>query len=134
MPTYAAMLRGINVSGHNPIKMEQLRTLCNSLGFQNAETYVQSGNIVFQTTAENPAAVSKSISGAILESFGFDVPVIVRTSKEIRRVIANNPFLKEKDRFVQVARNFSLGNSAERLTEETRSSGDKSGSVLLGPT
>ena len=96
MPTYAAMLRGINVSGHNPIKMEQLRTLCNSLGFQNAETYVQSGNIVFQTTAENPAAVSKSISGAILESFGFDVPVIVRTSKEIRRVIANNPFLKEK--------------------------------------
>jgi uncharacterized protein (DUF1697 family) len=76
--------------------MEQLRELCNGLGCQNVETYLQSGNIVFQTTAENPVAVSKSISGAILESFGFDVPVIVRTLKEIGSVIANNPFLKEK--------------------------------------
>lgn len=96
MPAYAAMLRGINVAGHNPIKMEQLRGLCKGLGFQNVETYVQSGNVVFQTTAENPVAVSKSIGKVILESFGFDVTVILRTSKQIRSVIANNPFLKEK--------------------------------------
>jgi uncharacterized protein (DUF1697 family) len=96
MPAYVAMLRGINVAGHNPIKMEQLRSLCDSLGFQGVETYVQSGNVVFQSTAENPVAVSKSISETILGSFGFDVPVIVRSSKEIRSVIANNPFLKEK--------------------------------------
>lgn len=96
MPAYVAMLRGINVAGHNPIKMEQLRELCNGLGFQNVETYVQSGNIAFQTTSENPVALSKSISEVILESFEFDVPVIVRTSKEIRSVIVNNPFSKEK--------------------------------------
>jgi len=96
MPAYVAMLRGINVAGRNQIKMEQLRKLCNDLGFQNVETYVQSGNIVFQSTAENSVALSKSISRAIIESSGFDVPVIARTSKEIRSVIANNPFLKEK--------------------------------------
>jgi uncharacterized protein (DUF1697 family) len=97
MPAYVAILRGINVAGHNPIGMERLRGLCNGLGFQKVETYVQSGNVVFQTNSENPVTLSKSISGAILESFGFDVPVIVRTSKEIRSVIANNPFLKEKE-------------------------------------
>lgn len=96
MPAYIAMLRGVNITGNNSIKMEQLRGLCNSLGFQNVETYVQSGNIVFQTRSEDPLALSKSIGEAILESFGFDVPVIMRTSKEMRSVIANNPFLKEK--------------------------------------
>src|SRR5260370_42466545 len=97
MPAYVAMLRGINVAGHKTIRMEHLRALCSDIGFQNVETYVQSGNIVFQTTAGNPVAISKSISEVILESLGFDVPVIVRTSKEIRSVIANNPFLKEKN-------------------------------------
>lgn len=97
MPAYIAMLRGINVSGHKTIKMENLRELCSDLGFRNVETYVQSGNIVFQTPIENPGALSKRIGEAILHSFGFDAPVIVRTSKQMRNVIANNPFLKEKD-------------------------------------
>src|SRR6266571_1470483 len=96
MPAYIAMLRGINVGGRKTIKMEHLRALCSSLGFRNVETYVQSGNIVFQTSIENPAALSKRIGETILHSFGFDAPVIVRTSKEMRNVIANNPFLKEK--------------------------------------
>lgn len=97
MPAYIAMLRGINVSGHKTIKMEHLRALCSGLGFRNVETYVQSGNIVFQTAIENPAALSKRIGETILHSFGFDAPVIVRTSKEMRNVIVNNPFLKEKN-------------------------------------
>ncbi len=89
-------MRGVNVSGHNTIKMEVLRGLCQGLGFRNVETYIQSGNIVFQTATENPAALSKWLGETILQSFGFDTPVIVRTSKEMRNVIANNPFLKEK--------------------------------------
>jgi uncharacterized protein (DUF1697 family) len=97
MPAYIAMLRGVNVTGHNPIKMEQLRGLCNRLGFQRVETYVQSGNIVFQGKIENPAVLSKRIGETILNSFGFNVHVIVRTSKEMENVVANNPFLKEKD-------------------------------------
>ncbi len=97
MPGYIAMLRGINVSGHKTIKMEDLRALCSGLGFRNVETYVQSGNIVFQTPIENPAVLSKRISETIHQSYGFDVPVIIRTSKDMRNVIANNSFLKEKD-------------------------------------
>ncbi len=97
MPAYIAMLRGVNVTGHNSIKMEQLRGLCNRLGFQKVETYVQSGNIVFQAKIENPAVLSKRIGRSILHSFGFETPVIVRTSTEMENVVANNPFLKEKD-------------------------------------
>ena len=97
MPAYVALLRGINVSGRNTIKMEQLRGLCNRLGFEGAETYLQSGNIVFQTVTKNPADLSNRLCETILNSFGFDIPVIVRTSKELENVLANNPFLKEKD-------------------------------------
>lgn len=97
MHAYIAMLRGIKVTGHKTIKMEDLRALCSSLGFQKVETYIQSGNILFQTPTENPAAVSKRISEKILQTFGFDVPVTVRTSEEMLDVIANNPFLKEKN-------------------------------------
>jgi len=97
MPAYVAMLRGVNVTGHNSIKMEQLRGLCDRLGFQRVETYVQSGNIVFQAKTENSALLSKRIGKSILDSFGFETPVIVRTLKEMENVVASNPFLKEKD-------------------------------------
>jgi uncharacterized protein (DUF1697 family) len=96
MTAYIAMLRGVNVTGHNAIKMDLLRGLCQGLGFRNVGTYIQSGNIAFQTATENPAAVSKRIRETIFQSFGFNTPVIVRTSKEMGNIIANNPFLKEK--------------------------------------
>ncbi|TMI49450.1 DUF1697 domain-containing protein [Candidatus Bathyarchaeota archaeon] len=74
-----------------------MRELCTGLGFRNVETYVQSGNIVFQTQTENPAAVSKRIGETIHHSFGFDTPVIIRDWEQMRNVITNNPFLREKD-------------------------------------
>jgi len=97
MPAYIAMLRGINVSGQKIIKMDHLRELCTGLGFRNVETYVQSGNIVFQTQTENPASLSKRIGETIHDSLGFDTTVIVRTSDQLRNVVTNNPFLKEKN-------------------------------------
>ncbi len=97
MPDCVAMLRGINVSGYKTVRMEHLRELCSGLGFRNVETYVHSGNIVFQAPIENPAALSKRIGETIQHSFGFDAPVFVRTSEQMRKVIANNPFLKEKE-------------------------------------
>jgi uncharacterized protein (DUF1697 family) len=96
MTAYIVMLRSVNVSGHNTVKMEVLRGLCQGLGFRNVETYVQSGNIAFQTVSENPTALSKRIGETILRSFGFETPVIVRASKEMRNIVANNPFLKER--------------------------------------
>src|SRR5436309_80606 len=91
------MLRGINVSGHKTIKMQDLRTICNKLGYRNVQTYVQSGNIVFETRKGTPPDLSKQISKAIQNVYGFDVPAFTRTLMEMQRIISANPFLKEKN-------------------------------------
>jgi uncharacterized protein (DUF1697 family) len=96
MPAYIAMLRGINVSGQKIVRMEHLRESCKRLGFQNVETYVQSGNIVLLATETSPSALSMRIGEGIFRDFGFSVPVFIRTSKEMGDVIKVNPFLKEK--------------------------------------
>jgi uncharacterized protein (DUF1697 family) len=91
------MLRGINVTGHNTIKMQDLRTVCNKLGYRNVQTYVQSGNIVFETTKGSPAQLSKQLSKAIRDAQGFDVPVFIRTVDEMKKIVSANPFLKERN-------------------------------------
>jgi uncharacterized protein (DUF1697 family) len=94
MPTYIALLRGVNVGG-NILKMDRLRELCAKLGAENPRTYVQSGNIVFeaQGTASHWAeTLERKLEG---ES-RLPVSVIVRTATEMSAVLAGNPFLKEK--------------------------------------
>ena len=94
MPVIISMLRGVNVGGHNMIKMDALRALYESLGLRDAQTYVQSGNVVFKTQARDLALISKEIEDGIERGFGFRPSVIVRTSSELRDVIARNPFAK----------------------------------------
>jgi uncharacterized protein (DUF1697 family) len=94
MPTYIAMLRGINVSGHKLIKMDQLRASFQALGFRNVRTYVQSGNVVFEAGNDPVASLSAKIVKRILREFGFGVPVLLKTAKEMERIIRHNPFLK----------------------------------------
>lgn len=86
------MLRGVNVGGHNRIKMDALRNLYESLGMLDVRTYVQSGNVVFRTKERNLAAVGKSIEDAIQRGFGFRPGVVLRTTSEMRAAIAKNPF------------------------------------------
>ena len=93
MPTHIALLRGINVSGHNLIPMERLRASFAELGFGEIKTYIQSGNVIFTTARKSTAAVAKKITEKILNDFGFDVPVIVRTHAELNEVVKKNPFL-----------------------------------------
>ena len=90
------MLRGINVSGQKIVRMEDLRRLCESLGFRSIESYVQSGNIVFLDGKKATSRVAKRISEAILSEFGFPVSVLVKTVKEMKDVVENNPFVKER--------------------------------------
>src|SRR6266700_7146623 len=97
MPTYVAMLRGINVSGHKMIKMEALRASFCALKLSNVQTYVQSGNVVFEVGNGSVAALSEKIEQRILRDFGFSVPVFLRTAKELEEIIKDNPFLKETD-------------------------------------
>lgn len=95
MPTFIALLRGVNVGG-NILKMERLRELCAKLGAKNPRTYVQSGNVVFEATgsaSEWESKLEKKLAG---ES-RLPVSVIVRTAAEMSAVLAENPFLKEKE-------------------------------------
>ena len=93
MNTYISFLRGINVGGHSKIKMKELIELYESLGLKNVKTYVQSGNVVFESNGNNINQIIKKIETGIQKQFGLDVKVMVRTPDEIKRIIKNNPFL-----------------------------------------
>ena len=92
MITVISMLRGVNVGGHNKIKMDELRAVYASLGLQDPQTYVQSGNVVFRTEARDLVPLATRIEKAIERKFGFRPDVILRTSSDLRDVIARNPF------------------------------------------
>jgi len=95
MERYATILRGINVSGQKKIRMADLTKLYESLGFTNVRTYIQSGNVVFESVPGEPGKLVLDIEQAIRNTYDFEVPVMVRTRAEIRAAIRSNPFLKE---------------------------------------
>ncbi|MFV5696405.1 DUF1697 domain-containing protein [Flavobacterium sp. LB3P122] len=97
MTTHLALLRGINVSGHNMIKMEALKTTLEAIGFQNVVTYIQSGNVFVDTEEENASKVGFQIKQEIFKVFGHEVPIVVISSADLEACLKNNPFLKEKD-------------------------------------
>jgi uncharacterized protein (DUF1697 family) len=92
MPVIISMLRGVNLAAHNRIRMDELRELYESLGLRHAQTYIQSGNVIFWTQARDLASLAKRIENGIERRFGFRPAVILRTSAELRDVIARNPF------------------------------------------
>ena len=98
MAVVISMLRGVNVGGKRKIKMEALRALYESLGLRDAQTLLQSGNVVFRTERKDLVALTKKIESAIERKFGFHSDVILRTSAELRGVIAGNPFAERADR------------------------------------
>ncbi len=97
MDTYIAILRGINVSGHKKIKMEELRKHLEALNFKQVQTYIQSGNIIFQTVKTEVNQLSIAINDKILKEYGFEVPTIVRNVAYFDKISKNNPFLKNPD-------------------------------------
>ncbi|TDP03076.1 DUF1697 domain-containing protein [Flavobacterium sp. 245] len=96
MKTHLALLRGINVSGHNMMKMEALKTMLENMGFQNIRTYLQSGN-VFVDSEEEASKVGFMIKQEIFKVFGHEVPVIVIAKEDLEMCFKNSPYLKEKD-------------------------------------
>jgi uncharacterized protein (DUF1697 family) len=95
MTTHLALLRGINVSGHNMIKMELLKSCLEAIGFQNVQTYIQSGNIFVDSVEENAAAVGFKIKQEIFKTFGYDVANVMITKKDLEACFSNNLYLKE---------------------------------------
>jgi len=97
MKTYISILRGINVSGKNLIKIDSLKEMYECLGFLNVKTYIQSGNVVFQSVETKLEELELLISDGIFNRFTFNVPVFVREVSELKDILARNPFLKEPE-------------------------------------
>ena len=96
MQTYIALLRGINVSGQKIIKMEILRKMMENLGFEKVKTYIQSGNVVFQSNSNAANKLEKIIKSEIQNEFGFDVQIQVLKPEIFETALKENPFLKDE--------------------------------------
>lgn len=94
MATYVALLRGVNV-GQNLLKMDRLRELCGKIGVKNARTYVQSGNLVFEADG-NASKWERALERRLAGETRLPVSVLIRTAAEMKKVLAGNPFVKEK--------------------------------------
>ena len=97
MPTYLALLRGINVSGKKIIKMEEFRKLLEADGYGNVKTYIQSGNIIFTTDTASKKEVALALESFIEKQYGFDVTVFVLDIKDVEKAIDNNPFVSNRE-------------------------------------
>ncbi|WP_289053103.1 DUF1697 domain-containing protein [Carboxylicivirga marina] len=95
MSQYISILRGINVGGKRKILMKDLKQSLEKIGLTDVRTYIQSGNIVFKSVNYNTNQLEVLLCNAIKKTFGHDVPVIVLSDKEWRKMIECNPFIKE---------------------------------------
>lgn len=86
MPRYVALLRGINLGGHT-VKMDRLRTLFEALGFTKVETFIASGNVIFESSSRSPAALEKKIAAHLEASLGFPAATFLRTDRELAAVL-----------------------------------------------
>lgn len=89
---YISILRGINVGGHRKILMADLKNLYENLGFTQIVSYIQSGNVIFESDSGDTNQISSSIENAISKVYGFAVPVIIRTHVEIKKAYEDMPF------------------------------------------
>jgi uncharacterized protein (DUF1697 family) len=94
MPVVICMLRGVNVGGHNMIKMDALKAIRVSLKLKDPQTYVQSGNVIFSSSEKDLSKLARRIQDAIEKTFGFRPGVMLRTMAELQEVVARNPFAK----------------------------------------
>jgi uncharacterized protein (DUF1697 family) len=98
MQNYVSFLRGVNMTGHNSIKMTELTGLYVKLGLKNAKTYIQSGNVIFSYDSEMPVVeLSLAIEKNILDKFKFIIPVMTRSVDQLQELFSVNPYLEEKD-------------------------------------
>lgn len=131
MPTHVAFLRGINVGGHNRMKMDDLRAACESLGLEDVRTYVQSGNVVFEAGAGEPGALADRLHDAIDDSFGYDVTVMVRTREELAAVVEGQPFDEPADGDTKLYVTFLDEEPAEERVEELLAAGNEAESFAV---
>jgi len=96
--TYVALLRGINVGGHKPVAMADLRDLLTQLGLADARSLLQSGNLVFGANGRTAAQLERLLEAEAEKRLGLQTDFFIRTAKEWKGVVAHNPFRKEATR------------------------------------
>src|SRR5689334_680926 len=104
MTRCVSLFRGINVGGNQLVRMEALKGLHTSLGLDDVQTYIQSGNVVFTSDEADVAQIQKDIETGFAQTFGFSVKVMVRTANQLNEIIGNNPFhdqpMRETNRII----------------------------------
>ena len=97
MKAMIAMLRGVNVGGCHKLPMERLRAICEDLDLTRPQTFIQSGNVVFETKLKDEPALALRMETAIEAEFGFRASLVLRSAAEMRSVVARNPFSGRAD-------------------------------------
>ncbi|PWH86176.1 DUF1697 domain-containing protein [Brumimicrobium oceani] len=115
-----AILRGINVGGKRKILMTDLKSMLVEIGIMNAKTYIQSGNVIFESELKN-LELSLQIESEILKKFGFDVPVIIKTRAELKAAISSNPFFTSDADMSKLHLTFLNKKPSEKDIESLRS-------------
>lgn len=101
MNRYIAFLRGINVGGHR-VKMEDLRDLFTAMDFVNVETFIASGNVIFETADSDAGKMEKKIEAGLKAALGYEVSTFLRTPAELAAITAANPFPVEEGHTVHI--------------------------------
>ncbi|MGB5653915.1 MAG: DUF1697 domain-containing protein [Robiginitalea sp.] len=114
-----AILRGINVGGKRKILMADLKALCQNLGWANVVTYIQSGNLIFDSKKQNPE-LEQTLEKAISYNYGFDVPVIIRNANELQTSIGRNSFFDKDADITQLHLTFLKENPTSENVEKTK--------------
>ena len=130
---YISLLRGINVSGKNSIKMDALKKVFETLKSKNVSTYIQSGNVVFEHNETDLKALEKKIAARILSDFGLEVPVLVLTGQKLKQVVDDNPFANDKPKdisFLHVT--FLSERPADNKTESIQDSKTEFEEIAFG--
>jgi uncharacterized protein (DUF1697 family) len=91
MQEFVALLRAVNVGGTGILSMQRLVSMATKAGFDSARTYIQSGNLLFES-ALSPPKVQQRLEQALLEETGRKIGVVIRTASQLREVLASNPF------------------------------------------
>ena len=100
MPRYITFLRAINVGGHI-VKMEYLETLFEELGFSNVETFIASGNVIFESSSKDTKALEQTIEKHLLEKLGYAVTTFIRTDLQVSEIASYKPFNEKLLRVVR---------------------------------
>lgn len=96
MTTYLLLLRGINVGGHKKVPMSDLKKMLSEMGCKNSKTFLNSGNVVFEAKEEKEKELKEKIAKKLEKTFGFEIPVLLRSKPEIEDILKKDPFGKIK--------------------------------------